>query len=108
VGEVVSCGDKNVGGGVAGNDGGGGEPCQGVSHAFCVGVPGPYPITWVVAHCWPQVPSFYGVWVPCATDFRFFVYEYIGAQRGEGRSIEVERTIHVGLIEELGSDKRAL
>jgi hypothetical protein len=37
-----------------------------------------------------------------------FVNEYLGARRGEGRSIEVERTIHVGLSREMGVDARAL
>jgi hypothetical protein len=87
VGEVLSCGDNNVGGGVVGNDGGCGEPCQCVSYAFCVGVPGPYPITSIVARDWPQEVIFYCVRGPCATDFRFFVNEYLGARRGKGHSI---------------------
>jgi hypothetical protein len=107
VGEVVSCGDKNVGGGVVGNDGGYGEPCQGDGHAFSVGVPGPYPIASVVARGWPQLPTFYCAWGPCTTDFRFFVNECLGARRSKGRSIEFERTIRVGLGGELGVDARA-
>jgi hypothetical protein len=107
VGEVASCDDNNVGGGVSGHDGGCGEPCQGVGHALCIGVPGPYPITSVVSCGWPQVTTFYCMWGPCVTDFRFFMNEYLGARWGEGRSIEVERTIHVGLSGELGVDARA-
>jgi hypothetical protein len=59
-----------------------------------------------VVRGWPRVPTFYCVWGPCATDFVFFVNEYLGARRGEGRSIEVERTIHVGLSGEMGVDAR--
>jgi hypothetical protein len=42
MGEVVGCGDDNVGGGVTGHDGCRGETCQGAGHAFGVGTPGPY------------------------------------------------------------------
>jgi hypothetical protein len=97
VGEVVSWGDNIVGGGVAGHDGGGGEPCQGVIHALYVGVPSPYWIKSVVVHGWSQVPAFYGIWGPCNKYFRFFVYNYLGARQGEGCSIDVEHTIHVVL-----------
>jgi hypothetical protein len=67
----VICGNNNVAGGVAWHDGSCGEPCQCVGRAFCVGIPGPYPIRFVVEHGWPQVPTFYCVGGPCATDFRF-------------------------------------
>jgi hypothetical protein len=107
VGEVVSCGENNVGGGVAGHNGGCGEPCQGVGHAFCIGLLGPYPIKSLVARGWPQVPTFFCMWGPCAMGFRFFVDTYLGARRGEGRLIEVKCTIHVGLSGELGVDARA-
>jgi hypothetical protein len=57
--------------------------------------------------CWTQVQAFNGVWGPCATDVRFFVDDYLGARWGEGRSIEFERSIHVGLSGELGVDKQS-
>jgi hypothetical protein len=105
-GEVVGCGDDNVGGGVMGRDSCCGEPCQGVGHAFGVGTPGPYPITSVMARGWPWVPTLYRVWGPCAADFRLCVNEYLGSQRGEGRSVEIKRAIRVGLSGELGVDTR--
>jgi hypothetical protein len=43
----------------------------------------------------------------CAADFRLFVNEYLGAWRCKGRSVEVERAIHVCLGGEMGVDARS-
>jgi hypothetical protein len=73
--------------------------------------------------CWPRVLHWCsrpipdsigsGAWMAPSTNLLFlvgpmchiiqvFVNYYIGARRGEGRSIEIERTMHVGLRGELG------
>jgi hypothetical protein len=44
---------------------------------------------------------------PMCHGHQVFVNEYLGARWGEGRLIEVECTIHVGLSGELGGDARA-
>ena len=51
-------------------------------------------VTPVVFTRWSNIPAVDSVWGPCATDVRFFMDKYFGAQGGDWSSVKVERAVH--------------